>query len=154
MKLSGKDKRKFCVLVSLGFSPEEAARKIGCTDDPEQTAVDLLCCQSVQEKIKELGGIFSSSNTARAGLVRIAFGGISDAVRFIAEPEDISDDADLFAVSEIRKTDKGTEIKFFDRIKALEALAQMSDCESEDRALPFYRALENAAFRAEERDNG
>lgn len=53
---------------------------------------------------------------------------------------------DLFGISEIKRPKGGgLEIKFFDRLKPLERLADMSTDEAADSALPFYQALENSA---------
>ncbi|MBR6531233.1 MAG: terminase small subunit, partial [Clostridia bacterium] len=52
-----------------------------------------------------------------------------------------------FNVSEIKRPKGGgIEIKFFDRIKALEHLEAMCDGgKDDDSALPFYMALEKSA---------
>ena len=51
---------------------------------------------------------------------------------------------DLFNVSEIKRPrGGGMEIKFFDRLKALEKLTD--DSEKEDRATPFYDAIVKGA---------
>ena len=55
---------------------------------------------------------------------------------------------DLFNVSEIKRPKGGgLEIKFFDRLKALEHLEQLCTGGDEDSALPFYKALENSAAK-------
>jgi hypothetical protein len=47
-------------------------------------------------------------------------------------------------VSEIKKPKEGAlEIKFFDRFKALEKLAEETN--DDKKSLPFYEALENGA---------
>ena len=52
---------------------------------------------------------------------------------------------DLFNVSEIKRVKGGgMEIKFFDRIKALEKLSAL-DSEQTAEPLNFYRALEESA---------
>jgi hypothetical protein len=71
-------------------------------------------------------------HTARSGLERLAFGNAGDAL-------------DLFCVSELKSTEKGIEIKFFDRLKALEALLALeADNESPGAAL-LYKALAASA---------
>ena len=51
---------------------------------------------------------------------------------------------DLFNISEIKKPKDGAmEIKFFDRIKALEKLEQI-DSNHTNEKMPFYLALENS----------
>ena len=50
---------------------------------------------------------------------------------------------DLFHISEIkRQKDGAIEIKFFDRLKALEKL-EKADLLNNEEANPFYKALEN-----------
>ncbi|MDR1805203.1 MAG: terminase small subunit [Clostridium sp.] len=65
----------------------------------------------------------------QAGIRRLAFGSITDAVRLLLsdEPPTLQEleRMDLFNVSDIKRPKGGgLEIKFFDRIKALELLAQ------------------------------
>ena len=51
---------------------------------------------------------------------------------------------DLFNISEIKKPKDGAmEIKFFDRIKALEKLEQI-DSNHTNEKMPFYLALEKS----------
>ena len=84
-----------------------------------------------------------------AGYRQLAFGNISDAVRLAYsddKPTLCTEKLDLFNVSEIKRPKGGgLEIKFFDRIKALEHLEQLCSLGDDDKALPFYRALENSA---------
>lgn len=79
------------------------------------------------------------------GYDKLAFGGISDAVRlmFCDDPNLLEiREMDLFNVAEIKRPrGGGMEIKFFDRIKAMQCLEQISD-EREQGASGFYRALE------------
>ena len=68
---------------------------------------------------------------------KIAFGKANDAVKLMFEPTDI-DTLDLFLVAEMKLTkDKSLEIKFFDRLKALEKLSDTDD----HRVSDFYAAL-------------
>lgn len=90
----------------------------------------------------------------REGLRRLAFGEIHDAVRLLfAEDNEILNELEnlnLYNVSEIKRPrGGGMEIKFFDRLKALERLR---DTENDAPAQPlsFYRALEEGARSAAE----
>lgn len=81
------------------------------------------------------------------GYRRLAFGEIKDAVRLLfcesATPQMLRN-LDLFCVSEIRSVKGGgMEIKFYDRIRALECMRELADAEG-DRG-GFYRALEEGA---------
>lgn len=91
------------------------------------------------------------------GLLEIALGSVSDAVSllFMTEEEMVErlPKLKLINVSEIKRPKGGgMEIKFFDRIKALERLGAGEARES-DSSLSFYEALEKSAVRAEEQRN-
>ncbi len=86
------------------------------------------------------------------GYRRIAFGDVSDPVRLLF-CEDIAPRAlksmDLFSVSEIKRPKGGgMEIKFFDRIRALQCMQELG--EEEEAPCGFYRALEQGAKALEE----
>lgn len=82
------------------------------------------------------------------GYEKIAFGSINDPIRLLFCDE-INPRAlkrlDLFSVAEIKRPKGGgIEIKFFDRIKALQCLETMT--QTEKRAPGgFYEALESGA---------
>lgn len=92
----------------------------------------------------------------RRGYERLAFGGIADAVRLILaeEPELTSlGKMDLYNIAEIKRPKGGgMEIKFFDRLKALQCLEAMSGEGGE--ALPLYRTLQECARSFREDGNG
>jgi hypothetical protein len=82
---------------------------------------------------------------ATTGYERLAFGSISDSVKLLF-PENLSHEdlekMDLFNISEIKKSKDGAmEIKFFDRLRALEKLEHI-DMEQKGDKDPFYYALE------------
>ena len=88
----------------------------------------------------------------RAGLRRLAFGEIQDAILLLfADENEILENLprlDLFSVSEIKRPKGGgMEIKFFDRIRALEKLREAKN-EAPTQPLSFYRALEEGAKNA------
>ena len=85
----------------------------------------------------------------REGLKRLAFGEIQDAVRLLfADEEEILEtlpQLNLYNVSEIKRPKGGgMEIKFFDRIRALEKLRELEN-RSASEPLGFYKALEEGA---------
>ena len=112
----------------------------------------LLSKAHIRSKIKEFENENRvDQNLVSAGLSRLAFGSIADAVKLILSsngdnppsPEDL----DLFNVSEIKYTNgKGMEIKFFDRLKALEQLSKFSESLENSSVLSFYEALERSAY--------
>ena len=84
----------------------------------------------------------------RRGFEQLAFGSVTDAVRLLFEEElnrAALDEMDLFNVAEIKRMKGGgMEIKFADRLKALQCLEQMEGASGNDSG-DFYRALEQTA---------
>lgn len=143
-KLSLREKR-FCELYTVLGDPVKAASAAGY-ESPEKAGSVLL---SRDEINCEIGGLFEKRlknirQKAYAGYEKIAFGSVNDAVRLLFENESFSEDGgsyDLFNVAEIKRPKEGAlEIKFFDRLKALEKLEQY-DREEEKGSSDFYRAL-------------
>ena len=121
-----KREKDFCREYVYCGNPKDAALRAGYTVFPEMCGIRLLC-----------------------GYRRIAFGNISDAVKLILESDGDRLDAeklDLFNVAEIKKPrGGGMEIKFFDRLKALEKIEQLSLSESDKYSVSLYKAIENSA---------
>lgn len=91
------------------------------------------------------------------GLLDIALGSVSDAISllFMTEEEIIErlPKLKLINVSEIKRPKGGgMEIKFFDRIKALERLGTDNISDS-DSSLSFYEALEKSANDSREKSD-
>lgn len=91
------------------------------------------------------------------GLLDIALGSVSDAISllFMTEEEIIErlSKLKLINVSEIKRPKGGgMEIKFFDRIKALERLGTDKISDS-DSSLSFYEALEKSANDSREKSD-
>ncbi len=153
-----KKESDFCSLYVKLRNPKEAAIRAGLTPLPEQRAFSLLSKKHIKKKITELEKENTADNALiSAGLQRLAFGSISDAVKLIldldGEKSPNIDDLDLFNVSEIKFTKgKGMEIKFFDRLKALERLSTIVGSSEDSDALSFYEALERSAKMQTERD--
>lgn len=147
----------FCEYCKILHSPREAAARAGYSF-PERSAIRLLKKPSVKKRLEELG---VGLQTAKEGLRRIAFGDIADVVYLctcekIPERE-VLEQLDLFMVSEIKiPKSGGMEIKFYDRLKALEQLSAHSEALG-GKAEPFFRALGEGAKSitfAAEADNG
>ena len=141
----------FCHWYAILRNPKEAAIKSGYTVLPEYRGIIFLSKKHIANKIKELEKENKTdSNLVSAGLSRLAFGSISDAVKLILSANGDNppppDTLDLFNVSEIKfTTGKGMEIKFFDGLKALEQLSKLSETTINSSALSFYEALERSA---------
>jgi len=157
-KLSKKEK-DFCQYYVRLRNPKESAQKAGYSVMPEYTALLLLTKKHIRKKITELEKENTANhNLVSAGFQRLAFGSVSDAVKLIlAVGEKTSpdiDSLDLFNVSEIKYTcGKGMEVKFFDRLKALERLCEIADNESNHTSLSIYEALERSAKNSTEGDD-
>ena len=83
------------------------------------------------------------------GLRRLAFGEITDAVSLLFEPEEEIIEKlpklDLFNVSEIKRPrGGGMEIKFFDRLKAIDKIREMVNEKSDNSPTSSYEALEKS----------
>ena len=115
--------------------------------------------QTSSQKITELEKEnLADDSLVSAGFERLAFGSCADAVKLILSVnQDTSPDIDtldLFNVAEIKYTcGKGMEIKFFDRLKALEKLSEISKSGNDTGALSFYEALERSATKHKSGEN-
>lgn len=153
-----KKEDEFCLWYIRLRNPREAALRAGYALMPEYAALHLLSKEKIREKISRLEKeILTNDKLVPTGLERLAFGSSSDAVKLILtagtdNSPDI-DSLDLFNVSEIKYTcGKGMEIKFFDRLKALEKLSEISGSTAEDSAVSFYEAIERSAKSRSEGD--
>lgn len=148
-----KKEMDFCRMYMRLRNPKEAAIRAGYDVFPEYRAICLLSKKEIHQKITELQKEATADESlVSAGLQRLAFGSCADAVKLIlSASQDTSpdiDSLDLFNVAEIKFTcGKGMEIKFFDRLKALEKLAEISQSGKETGALSFYEALERSAAK-------
>ena len=91
------------------------------------------------------------------GLSELAFGSCSDAIKllFMSDEEIMQrlPKLKLINISEIKRPKGGgMEIKFFDRIKALERLG-MDKISDSDSSLSFYEALEKSANDSREKSD-
>lgn len=87
------------------------------------------------------------------GYYRLAFGCVSDAVKLLftdeITPSQI-EQMDLFGISEIKRKKGGDiEIKFFDRLKALDRLSEMKLTEKSSDISSLYSAIEKGALALE-----
>lgn len=140
----------FCFYYCRTRNIRESAAKAGYTLFPEKAGQKLIRDKRITAEIKKLEKLQENSQQeAAAGYRRIAYGSVCDAIRLLfadspPEPGEL-ESLDLFCISEIKRPKGGgMEIKFFDRLKALEKLAELSGS-SEKEIPPFYAALENGA---------
>lgn len=98
-----------------------------------------------------------ASGSVKDGYEKLAFGSVNDAVRLLFGGEPAPEELmkmDFDNIAEIRRLkDGGLEIKFYDRLRALECLRALSETGAEDS--PLYRALQKCAGEpGEEREDG
>lgn len=130
----------------------EAAVRAGLPGDPSQASARALRKKEVRRFLRELEEESqgrSLKNAAIRGLERLAFGPVTDAVRLLdMEGRDLWREAeklDLYCLSEIRQIKGGgLELKFGDRLKALETLYRLS-CDAGEGGDNLLKALELSA---------
>lgn len=145
--LTDKEKEFCCNYINTG-NIKESAIKAGYIRKPERVGSKLLCKRKINSEIEKLYEEKQKNLLYKtySGYERLAFGNIADAIRllYLEDPNSVNlENMDLFNISEIRKVKGGgVEIKFFDRLKALEKLENVSVCNSKDEN-SFYSALEH-----------
>lgn len=151
MKLNKKERgitpreKQFCCLYANSGNFKEAALYAGFSN-PDKTGAALLLRDDINAEIDKIYKSRTKNyrERARAGYERLAFGNVSDAVRLMFDDnpsEKPLESYDLFNVAEIKRPKDGAmEIKFFDRIKALEKLECAEDGEQKSVS-DFYAAL-------------
>ncbi len=141
---------KFCCFYSSNGNVRLSAVMAGYSSNPEQTGQQLLTRGDIAGRVKEYRDtrVNDLRLMALLGYERLAFGSIADCIQLLyMETPTLQrlEAMDLFMISEIKKPKDGTmEIKFFDRIKALEKLSEAQE-DTHEKSLPFYRALERSA---------
>lgn len=137
----------FCRQYIKTGNAKEAAYIAGYKSNAGKVGEELLARPDISAKIDEIYKSKKKNLIYRAttGYERLAFGSISDCIRLLFEEnlcQEELDKIDLFNIAEIKKPKSGAmEIKFFDRIRALEKLEQI-DMENSGEKEPFYYALE------------
>jgi hypothetical protein len=136
--------QSFCGAYLRTLDPQRAARAAGCGD-----GWAMLGSPGVRKRLERMRGSLSGQITredAVRRLAELAFGRANDAAalalragRGDTRPEEL----ELSAVSELRVTEKGVEVKFVDRIRALEVLCSLLGGTA-DGAEDFFRALDEA----------
>lgn len=146
MKSLTKKQKQFASLYAVTRNLREAATLMGLKN-PMAQGLKLISNKQVKEEINRLTAEKIPTGEVATGLRRIAFGSVADAVKLIltqGEGLDI-DSLDLYSVSEIKiAKGGGMEIKFFDRIKALEKLSGISGVEAAGVS-PFVDAIRKGA---------
>ncbi len=147
----------FCTYYCLSRNGREAAAKSGYVF-PERTAAKLLGRKEIIAFIKKYDKAQKTETLSiAAGYRRLAFGCVADAVSLLFD-ENITkekiESMDLFNVSEIKRQKGGAlEIKFFDRLKALEKLEENFEKSGAESENSLYAAIrKSAASLSEDND--
>lgn len=145
-----KKEQLFCSYYAACGNPRRAAAKAGWKIGAERTGLLLLRRSDIRGEILRTVKESAELAAVQSGWARLALGEIGDAVRLLyhngEEPPPELDEMELLNVAEIKRPrGGGLEIKFFDRIKALEKLQELSAAGEVDESASFYAALENGA---------
>lgn len=146
--LSSKE-RLFCTYYGLSRNGREAATKSGYLF-PEKSAARLLKKKEVAEEIDRADKEKKARKTdVITGYYRLAFGCYTDPISLVFKEEVTGEDLqkmDLYNIAEIKRKRGGEiEIKFFDRLKALEHLEEIASDSEKGAALSLYNAIEKGA---------
>ena len=147
-----KKEAEFCCLAATLGNGAEAAYKAGFTVFPQKRAEKLLRKKQIADEIEKIKEKNAKNEEALTGLRRLAFGSVADAVNLAVNFGESVDthSLDLFSVSEIKySAGKGVEIKFYDRLKALEKLAEIESVKEKSGVTSIYEALRDSARQAE-----
>jgi len=146
-----RDDGAFCRAYLRTMDPERAAAEAGYGDGFARLAAEPVQRRLEQMREAAVGQLRREDVLRR--LAQLAFGQANDGVKLaLLGREAETERMDLSAVSEIKVTDKGgVEIKFVDRVKALESLCGLLETGSGGQgAEELYRVLAAAAGDGEE----
>ena len=138
----------FCHCFAMCANAREAASKSGYAS-PERAGMKLMARKEIRDEINSLGLQNADKKEIVSGLKRLAFGSVADCLKLILAEGDENfeiESMDFFNISEIKKPKGGgLEIKFFDRLKALEKLSAICENGEENSSMPFYEAIRKSA---------
>ena len=152
---------EFCRLTAVLGNPVKAAERAGYKH-PDEAWTQLITRQDIADEIHraalEASRVFR--DTLMCGVYRLMSSDNSDAVKLLYR-DDISDseieEMNLSGIAEMKRTDKGVELKFFDRLKALDKLSELSDTVADSRSagglLEAMRLSAQALREAGERED-
>ena len=147
-KSLSKNQKIFCYYFVETGNPEKAF-DIANMENSAENIPKLMLDESIRSEIKKIYEYKKQNLSMKAeiGYEHLAFGEIFDCIKliFLKDIENYGiENMNLFNISEIKRLKDGTmEIKFFDRMKALEKIEQIESTKAESEILPFYSALED-----------
>ena len=140
---------RFCRAYLRTMDPERAAAEINRRDG--YTMLGRKTTQQHLEQMRSAAAATVKREDILRQLAKLAFGGAShllqvggaeDAVRLALERgETAPEGLELSAVSELRVTEKGVEVKLVDRVRALETLWRLLGESGGAQQDELYRAL-------------
>lgn len=143
---TGREQDLFCRMYLRTMDLQRAAEAAGRTD-----GFSLLKRKGVRRRLETMRQAAAEQilrEDAVRRLTELAFGRANDAVKLAAAlkagGEAEIEKLELSSVGELKLTDKGVEIKFIDRVRALETLCELLGDGGADSASAFFRALEDA----------
>lgn len=156
-KLTEKE-RLFCSYYAQGGDARGCAARSGFSLTPQRSAAKLLARSEIRAEIARLENERKTASAVERGLHRLAFGSVADALRLMLCEETMSaeeiEKLDFFNVSEIKRPKGGgLEIKFFDRLKALEKLEKLGSADENPQS-SFIQALSEGARLIDGEDDG
>ncbi len=141
----------FCLFYQVTGNGREAALLAGYSaEDAEKEALLLLKNRRIIRRLERLGKTGGCRREEiAAGFRRLAFGSVNDAVCLALMGKELSTDEllrlDLYNLSELKTGEKGIEMKFYDRQKALAMLMELESEGNSESHSSFYKALEQGA---------
>ena len=140
---------RFCRAYLRTMDPERAAAEINRRDG--YTMLGRKTTQQHLEQMRSAAAATVKREDILRQLAKLAFGGAEDAVRLALERgETAPEGLELSAVSELRVTEKGVEVKLVDRVRALETLWKLLDAGEPQGSDPLYQALTELGREPEE----
>jgi hypothetical protein len=142
-------RKRFCRAYLRTLDPQRAAQEAGVPD-----GWAMLRDRAVRKRLGQMRESMAEQirrEDAVRRLAELAFGRANDGAALAMGSAEERQDVralDLSAVSELKVTDKGVEIKFLDRVRALETLCGLLE-NDDDAAASFFQALEDAGGEAE-----
>ena len=131
---------RFCRAYLRTMDAERAAAEIGRKD-----GYAMLAKRTTQQKLERMRCAAADQlkrEDVLRQLARLAFGRVDDAVQLALRRGELDTGGlELSAVSELRVSEKGIEVKLVDRVRALEALWKLLDTGEPQGSDPLYQAL-------------
>lgn len=142
---------RFCRAYLRTMDPERAAAEIGRRDG--YAMLEKRATQQKLERMRCAAADQLKREDVLRQLARLAFGRVDDAVQLALHRGDLDTGGlELSAISELRVTEKGVEVKLVDRVRALESLWKLLDTGETQESDPLYQALTDLNREAEDSD--